>query len=186
MKEFNDLWRDVVARSQSFPVVQNYNELEYIYNLIQGCESYLEVGTAEGNSLYVLAHALAPNAAITYIDYGEKHTTGPRDLSVSAIEATGRTVTPILGDSNDYSSVRPIIGQRFDAVFIDAGHTDFNVAIDALFYGPLAKKFIIFHDIQIPDVSKVFEWYAKQRPDCVATRVVNSTEFGYGILEVKA
>jgi hypothetical protein len=51
-KTFDELWRFVVTRSASFPVVQEYHELQHIFDLMKGCGSYLEVGSAEGNSLY--------------------------------------------------------------------------------------------------------------------------------------
>lgn len=177
---FEEHWNFIVKRSQEacIPVVQDKDEIKYIYNLIQGCESYLEVGTAEGNGLYVMAQALSPKAEITYIDYGEKHTTPHRNFILDKLQP----VTAIHGDSNDFDTAKKVFGKQFDVVFIDAGHDDFNVAIDALFYGPLAKKYLIFHDIKLPDVARVFDWYAKQRPDCKALRVINSETYGYGVL----
>lgn len=73
--------------------------------------------------------------------------------------------------------------KTYDAVLIDAGHDDFNVAIDAFLYGPLAQKYIFFHDIQIPDVNRAYEWYCRQRPECRNYRIVNSENYGYGVIE---
>lgn len=183
MRNFDDVWREVVKRSEAacIPVVQDYDEMKYVYGLVTGCKSYLEVGTAEGNGLYILSHSLEPDADITYIDFGEKHTTKHRNWVLDKI---GRPVVAIHGDSNDYSTLRQVLNKKFEAVFIDAGHDDFNVAIDALFYGPLATKYIIFHDVQLPDVSRVFDWYCKQRPEAKNYRVVNSQTYGYGIIEL--
>lgn len=177
---FETLWRDITRRD-GVVTVQNKEELEHVFNLIRGCESYLEVGTAEGNSLFVLSHALREGAPITYIDYGEKHTTPAREEVLNRIN---NPVTSIHGDSNDFTTYHQVQDKQFDVVLIDAGHKAYNVAIDALFYGPLAKKYIIFHDIQLPEVNIIFNWYAKQFPQRKSYRVVNSESFGYGVIIV--
>lgn len=186
MPEFNELWDFIIKRSAdaNMVVVQDRAELEYVFNLMRNCSSYLEVGTAEGNSLYVLANAMPKGSEITYIDWAEPHTKQNRDFILDRL--TDYKITPIHADSNDITTRNKADqGYFYDVVLIDAGHDDFNVAIDALLYGPMAKKYIIFHDIQLPDVNRAFEWYARQRPNCRASRVVNSEKFGYGILEVK-
>lgn len=180
---FEEHWDYIVKRSHEacMPVVQDKEELHYVYDLMKGCKSYLEVGTAEGNSLYVLAQALEKGANITYIDWAEKHTETNRNNILAKLG--DYKVTPVHANSNDVTT-RDIVNEDFDVVLIDAGHDSYNVAIDALFYGPLAKKYIVFHDIQLPEVEKAFNWYCRQRPECKAFRVVNSETFGYGILEV--
>lgn len=185
MSEFPELWDFIVKRSRdaAMPVVQDRTELEYVFNLLKGCESYLEVGTAEGNSLYVLANALPLSSQVVYIDYGEKHTEEKRKFILDRL--TDYDVTGIHADSNDMATLTAVKDRQFDAVLIDAGHDDFNVAIDALYYGPLAKKYVIFHDIQLPDVDRVFNWYCKQFPNRRSYRVVNSETYGYGIVEVQ-
>lgn len=175
---FNQLWHDITHR-ENLVTVQNREELEHVFNLIEGCESYLEVGTAEGNSLYVLSHALKPNAPITYIDWGEPHTKGPREEMLAKIS---NPITAIIGDSNDYATYHQVANQSFDVVLIDAGHDDFNVAIDAMFYGQLAKKYIIFHDVKLKDVERVYEWFKKQMPDKRSYLVINSDTYGYGVI----
>lgn len=178
MADFDVLWREILKRH--IITVQDYDELKYVFNLIRGCKSYLEVGTAEGNSLYILAHALDQGANITYVDYGERHTKSPRDEVLAKIP---QTVTGIHGDSND-----PVIIERakgkYEAVLIDAGHSYRNVITDALSYGPMATKYIMFHDVQLPDVDRAFKEYCAMRPECRNYRVVNSEHFGYGIMEI--
>lgn len=177
MKDFDTAWREITKRP-GVVTVQNREELEHVFNLIQGSESYLEVGTAEGNSLFVLSHAI--KGPITYIDYGEKHTFAPREEIINKID---NQIHGILGDSNDLSNYMNVADKRFDVVLIDAGHDAFNVAIDALFYGPLATKYLLFHDVQLPEVSRVFEWYRKQFPQRESYRFVSSETFGYGIIK---
>lgn len=190
--EFDDLWRFVVKRSAGFPVVQEYHELKHVFGLIYGCKSYLEVGTAEGNSLYILYHALKESARIRYVDLGERHTKGPREAVIEYLKERGPTnIDGYLGNSHEASIMYSVIWQThsgvelFDAVLIDAGHTYEDVIADASAYGWMASKYIIFHDICLPEVAKAFDWYCKQRPDCEAYKFINSETFGYGIMRIK-
>lgn len=183
MKDFDTLWREISTRPSTI-TVQEYHELEHVFNLFKNCESYLEVGTAEGNSMYVLAQALKSGAVITYIDYGENHTTAARDEVLRKLADLGYSITAVHGDSNDFTTFGHVKGKSFDAVFIDAGHTDFNAVVDALFYGPLATKYIVFHDVMIPDVGRVFEWYSRQFPERKSYRIVNSEHYGMGVIVV--
>lgn len=186
---FEEAWNYIVKRSEKsrIPVVQDKTELEYVFNLMRNCNSYLEVGTAEGNSLYVLANAMPKGSKITYIDLGEKHTTPHRNEILELLK--DYEITAIHGDSNDYKSWRLAWEannqQRYDAVMIDAGHDDFNVAIDATHYQNMGGKYVFYHDVQIPDVNRTFEWICKQIAESSRKyRVVNSTNYGYGIIEV--
>lgn len=176
---FDDLWREI--NSDGRVVVQDYNELEYVFDLIKGCKSYLEVGTAEGKSLYVLSHALV-DPEITFIDLGEPHTKQYRDAFLDKIKHV--EVRQIFGDSNNWETYSQVKDQEFDVVFIDAGHDFKNVLIDACWYGQLAKKYLIFHDVQMPDVNKAFEWYAQNTPSKKFYRIVNSETYGYGVIEL--
>lgn len=184
MQPFNEAWNFIVKRStdMAMPVVQDREELEYVYNLLSQCKSYLEVGTAEGNSLYVLANAMPKGSDVTYIDWAEEHTKEKRNFILQKLD--DYNITPVHGDSNDYATLNRVKDKRFEAVLIDAGHDDFNVAIDALFYAPLATKYIIFHDIQLPDVARVFDWYSRQIPQRRFYKIVNSESYGFGVIEV--
>lgn len=183
MVEFEQLWNDIVKRSdqQNIPIVQDKAELEYVFNILRGCNSYLEVGTAEGNSLYVLAQAMPKGSSVTYIDWAEPHTEKPRQWALDRL--ADYSVKEIHADSNNLSTPLELEAGYFDAVLIDAGHDDLNVVIDAMLYGPHASKYIIFHDIRLPDVERVFDWYSRQRRGR-SYRVVNSETFGYGIIEL--
>lgn len=185
MKEFSELWDDIVKRSaeQTIPVVQDRTELEYVFNLLKGCNSYLEIGAAEGNSLYVLAQAMPCQSRIHYIDWAEKHTEAPRQWVLDRLKEH-YSVVGIHEDSNSIDLHQRMSCFTFDALMIDAGHETWNVVLDAMLFGHTAKKYIIFHDIQLPDVNQAFTWYCKQRPECKNYRVVNSPTYGYGIIEL--
>lgn len=179
---FAEAWDFIVKRSAdaAIPVVQERTELEYVFNLLRGCNSYLEVGTAEGNSLFVLAQAMPKEAEITYIDLAEPHTKQHRDFVLVRI---GKPVIEIHGDSINFSTLKKVDCKKYDAVLIDAGHSEMNVALDALFYGPLATKYIIFHDVMLREVRRAYDWYCRQRPECRNYTVINSETYGYGVLE---
>lgn len=181
MYAFNDLWRFVMKRN--ITIVQEPNELEHIFDLIRGCESYLEIGTAEGNSMYVLAHALKTNARITYVDLAENHTKPHREKIISDLEAKGYYITPVHGNSHDPEVIMKANG-RYEVVLIDAGHRYDDASQDAKNYGPMATKYIIFHDINIPGVREAFDKY-KEAHNLSGYTISNSETFGFGILEIK-
>lgn len=182
MKIFDELWKDIEERSQrwSIPIVQNKEELRHVFNLMKDCKSYLEVGSAEGNSLYILSSALIPNSVVKYIDYGEEHTKAPRNEILSYFYYT----PALLGNSHSNEIIHQICSEQFDCVMIDAGHAYEDVIADAIAYGHLATKYIFFHDIQLPEVRKAFDWYCAQNPQFKRSEFINSTNYGYGILEV--
>ena len=178
---FNDLWDFIIHRGVT--IVQERNELEHVFNLIQGCESYLEIGTAEGNSLYVLAHALKPGAKITCVDLGENHTI-PRHNDIIQRLAPTYTVAMYHGNSTD-SRTYPN-KEKHDVVMIDGGHDYKTVLSDCRFYVPLAKKYVLFHDVKLPDVTLAISRYINDNNpgNWKYSEFVNSPTMGFGILEV--
>lgn len=176
MSEFDELWKFATRHGE---IVQEHNELEHIYNLMKACDcqTYLEVGTAEGNSLYVLGHATKMAA---YIDLGEPHTKAARD------EAIGQLTIPIqsfIGDST-MPEIATRIRSEHDCVFIDGGHDFATVLSDSILYAPLAKKYVFWHDIQLPEVRKAVEWFVKRWKLGKYSTFINSNNYGYGIIEV--
>ena len=184
MKTFDELWKELEERSKRWciPIVQDYKELEHVFNLIKGCQSYLEIGTAEGNGLYVLASALQPMAAIAIIDLGEKHTKAARDEVIEKLELKEPRFLQTLGNSHSPEIINKAANWLYDVVFIDAGHTYEDVIADAIAYGHLATKYIIFHDIKLPPVKAAVEWYLKQNPQPKYYEFINSETYGYGII----
>lgn len=184
-KTFEDLWRFITKRSSGFPVVQEYSELKYVFELMRGCSSYLEIGSAEGNSLYILCHALKPGAKIALVDFGEKHTKEPREVILNLLTPEYNPM-PFYSSSHNHACIDKVqeLG-KFEVVLIDAGHTYEDVIADAMAYGGLATKYIIFHDVCLPDVNTAFNWYSSQRPDWESYKFINSDSFGYGIMRKK-
>ena len=178
MLEYDNLWRFIKARGCH---VQEYEELKHVFNLIRGSESYLEVGSAEGNSMYVLGNALADGADIAFIDLGEKHTTPDRDQIIGILTSSGYKVKPIIGNTMHRACIEEAQKRCYDVVMIDAGHDYDEVLSDAQNYGPLATKYILFHDVKLPEVKRAIdEW----RGDRDYYEFINSESFGYGIVKV--
>lgn len=179
LSEFDQLWNYIKDRCKH--TVQERSELEYVFNLMNGSESYLEIGSAEGNSLYVLGHQVRE---IDYVDFGEAHTAVPRNKIIDILIKNGKKVTAYIGDSNNVNTLPT--ERKYDCVLIDAGHSYENVLQDAILYAPLAKKYVFFHDIQLPDVKRAVEYYLSTTNIGKYTTYINSDTFGYGIIEVGA
>jgi len=183
LSDFNSLWRHIVERSQGFPTVQEYSELQHVFNLMKGCSSYLEIGTAEGNSLYVLAQALNRNATIACVDLCEKHTEKPRNEVVTELRGMGYMVCVCAGDSTNPATLHPTLKTEYDCVLIDGGHDYATVISDAYMYGKYATKYLFFHDVTMPEVNRAFEEYCESM-ERKGYKMINSTSFGYGIIKI--
>lgn len=190
MSDFERLWQFVVDRSQrGVMTVQEKSELEHVYNLMKDCDcqSYLEVGTAEGNSLYVLGHLV--KRFISYIDLGEKHT-GPHreDVVGNLLRFYGNNGIETCINSEICDSTKPnrVIESRlqYDCILIDGGHDFATVLSDSILYAPLAKKYVFWHDIQLPQVKLAVEWFIKRWPLGKYTTFINSSSYGYAIMEI--
>lgn len=180
-RTFDDHWQWISARSDRIVTVQECAELRHVYELMLGCEceTYLEIGAAEGNSLYALGHAV--QNAITYIDIGEAHTAGPR---AEAIAQLGKTVHPIIGDSTLPRTAHELKDKHFDCVLIDGGHDFATVLSDSILYATRARKYVFWHDIQLPEVKEAVEWFTKRWHIGIYSTFINSDRFGYGIMKV--
>lgn len=187
MSDFESLWHWVSHRRHTDrQPVQIKEEIEHIYNLISGCSSYLEIGTAEGDSLFILAHALGISPFIFYVDYAEKHTEFFRNEVIGLLKKENINPHGIHGDSHHYASIKEAyVLNTFDVVMIDAGHEYEDVIADAIAYGGLADKFIIFHDIKLPPVAKAFDWYVhSQGYKNTEKFCVENSPYGFGIIRL--
>lgn len=185
-ESFEELWHFCQHRREK-PMVQIKEELAQIYDLINGgnCRNYLEVGSAEGDSLYILSHALIGSSPdITYVDLGEKHTEVHRNEIIKIMRSNGMKVRGIHGNSH----LRSVVGEAsvfgpYDVVMIDAGHELRDVIADAMVYGSMAKKFIIFHDILLNDVGNAFDWYVKMQGFKSVQKIsAENSSYGFGVI----
>lgn len=176
--EFEERWNWIVNRaSGENKIVQERHEINHIYDIMQGCVSYLEIGTAEGDSLYVLGHKIN---TIHYVDYGEEHTKEKREDVLKHLN--NPYIFGHIGDSTSHEIASSVVG-RFDCVLIDGGHDFATVLSDAIVYGPKATKYIFFHDIQLPEVRKAVEWFVKHWKPGEYSTFINSPSYGYGVVK---
>lgn len=183
MTDFAPLWQFVRKRTEGGIItVQEEHELEHVFNLMKECKcsSYLEIGSAEGNSLYVLTHAMEHGSKVLSVNI-EDHTK-PARQEIVKILAQHWPVHQKTGDSTDPKTIADVRG-KFDCILIDAAHDYDSVLSDALNYGPLAQKYIFFHDIQLPEVKRAVDEYARQS-NLSYSSFINSDSFGYAVFEV--
>lgn len=176
---FDDLWEFVKAHCKI--LAQEKSEMVEIFNLMKDAESYLEIGTAEGNSLYVFGHALKKGSDITYVDGAEKHTQKYREGILNRMG--DYKVMGCHGNSHDPAIIKQAQERRYDIVFIDAGHTYNDVMQDARNYAPLADKYIFFHDVQMPEVMQAYNDWLKESGRTGYT-IIKSIGYGYGVVKV--
>lgn len=175
LKDFETLWQFATRHG---PIQQDKTELKYIYNLIKDYHSYLEIGSAEGASLHVLGHG---KQFVAYVDIDEDHTRVQRN---EVIDGFKRPPQGFHGNSHSNEIINQI-SSPVDVVFIDAGHTYEDVIADAMSYGLLATKCLLFHDVQLPPVAAAVDWYvAQQGWQDRYSAFINSTTFGYGIIKL--
>ncbi len=182
--EFDYLWREVT--NDAFMTVQDYEELKYVFSLMEQCTSYLEIGSAEGKSLYVLGCAMPEGSHIAYVDIDEEKTRQPRIDRIKLLtDIKKHKVTGISGDSHS-----PIVIERakslgkFDAVMIDAGHSTDDVMQDWSAYGSLATKYVFFHDIALSEVRDAWDVIRMNHRGKSWEFISHDSKFRYGILEV--
>lgn len=130
---------------------QNIEELRQFCNLLarEEVRSYLEIGSKYGGSLWSVSQVLAPGAKIVAVDlpWGDKSTEAPLRMCVEEITKRHPDTHLILGDSTDQKIIDKVksLG-HFDAILIDANHTEPYVRKDWENYGPLGR-IVAFHDI---------------------------------------
>lgn len=176
---FDDLWEFV--KDHCKVLAQNKQEMEHVYNLIVGCESYLEIGTAEGNSLYVFGNAMKKGSTISYIDAAEEHTKKYRESIIGHMKSYN--IIGMHGNSHHQDVIRKAQERRYDVVYIDAGHTYNDALEDARNYAPLANKYVLFHDVKIPEVLEAFNvWQLESKTR--GYTIINSENYGYGVVKI--
>jgi predicted O-methyltransferase YrrM len=180
LKDFESLWHYINHRN--LPVVQDHDELEHVFNLMNDCSSYLEVGSAEGSSLYVLSQAIKTPSTVAYVERDKYGTKIARSEVELILNEKITYFHPIEENSHSSSAIREALCySKYDVVMIDGDHTYEGVIADAIAYGHMAKKYIIFHDLIIDSVRLAFKWYTM-------TNKLDYYEFGnkyiYGVIKL--
>lgn len=179
MSDFDTVWEFV--KNHCKVLAQDKQEMNHIYNMMVGCKSYLEVGTAEGNSLYVFGHALKKGSPIFYIDAAEKHTQPYREFKI--LNMPDYKIIGFHGNSHHKDTIAKAKHRRYDCVFIDAGHTYDDVLQDARNFAPLADKYVFFHDVQMPAVMEAYKMWQLES-GTKGYEIINSTNYGFGVVKI--
>jgi predicted O-methyltransferase YrrM len=130
---------------------QNDAELASFVDLLkrENVQSYSEIGSKVGYSLWRVANALRKGSRIVSVDlpHGDRSTQRHLEACRAELENRGYDIRLILGDSTKPDVVESVrkLGP-FDACFIDANHTLPYVTADWNNYGPMAR-IVAFHDI---------------------------------------
>jgi predicted O-methyltransferase YrrM len=148
---------------------QWYRELAQLLKVLAKSppRSVLEIGVAQGASMFAWAHASAPEACLIGLDaFHVKTRSSVGDLQTAEevrahILAAGvlkpsQNLFLVSGDSHSDAAKRSVLdilqGRKLDFLFIDGDHSYEGVWQDFRDYGPLVREggIIAFHDI-VPD-----------------------------------
>lgn len=133
-------------------ILQHKQEIaEYLQLLkVEGISSYLEIGSKWGANIWRVADVLPPGARIVSLDmpWGTRETELHLKECIEELKKRKFDAHLILGDSTDPDVIaRAAALGPYDAIFIDANHTEPYIRADFKNYSPMAKKLIGIHDI---------------------------------------
>jgi len=158
-------------------------------------KTILEIGTANGGTLFLFSHVAPEDATIISIDLpGGKFGGGYpkwRGVLYKSFALPGQKIHLLRADSHKRETleqVKAILGGReIDLLFIDGNHTYEGVKKDFETYSPLVKEggIIAFHDIVLgpeENVGGVPEFWRKVKDSYESKEIVEDwSQNGYGI-----
>jgi cephalosporin hydroxylase len=157
----------------------------------------VEVGTAQGGTLFLFAAVAAPDAVLVTVDFpeGRREFGGNRDYRrrrriFDAFARHRQRIAFIVGDSHDARTLGRVRdeldGRPVDLLFIDGDHTLEGVRRDYELYSPLVAEtgIIAFHDI-VPGppalVGGVPEFWGEKKGASGRELVADGSQGGFGI-----
>ncbi len=132
-------------------LLQNAREFAEFIDLMKSewVESYMEIGSMFGGSLWRVANELPKGSRVVSVDYAIDTPEALPHLQacVDELNSTGCDAHLIHGDSMAPDTVEKVraLGP-FDCIMIDGAHTLEAVTSDWEHYGPMAR-IVAFHDI---------------------------------------
>ena len=173
--------------------IQIKEEISALLSMVAkaGPRTVLEIGTANGGTLFLLSRVSAPSATLVSIDKPNGGFGGgyPKSLIpvFRSFAVNGQKVVLVRGDSHDgatISSTREALdGRQVDFLFIDGDHSYEGVQSDFRIYSPLVRKggIIALHDIVpglISHVGEVPRFWAEIRRSYESHEIVK--DWGQG------
>jgi cephalosporin hydroxylase len=162
----------------------------------------VEIGTASGGTLFLLARAAAPDALLVSLDlpggsFGGGYQAWRKPLYRSFARDDQRIVL-LRGDSHDpalAARLRKLLaGRPVDVLFIDGDHRYEGVKADFETYSPLVRPggLVAFHDI-VPDpgqegmeVSRFWREISARHPSAELIERPDQHGYGIGVLTMAA
>ena len=177
---------------------QHDREFGWFCNLIarQSPKRYLEIGSRDGASLWMVSAFLPPGATIVTVDFPGKDAGSVRSAENlnyihGLLQERGFKTLAVFGDSRDCESKTRASEftnhQPLDVLFIDGDHTYEGVRADWELYSPMVKKggIVGFHDLilspRFPNVqvgrlfNELATQYKTERRQC---------QYGVGIVHI--
>ena len=178
--------------------IQKKNEIRKLLEIlkIENPKKILEIGTANGGTLFLLCKILSPNSVISSIDLPEGKYGGDfyPEWKIPLYESFAKSTQKIhliRDDSHDIKILaklkKTLEGEKLDFVLIDGDHSYNGVKQDFEMYSCLVKHggMIAFHDIKngpkeyVGGVPKFWEEISSRFP---SIEIINEDdEPGYGI-----
>lgn len=138
--------------------VQNKAEIFALGGVIMSsdCRTYLEIGASCGGSALMLAQLFSDKVVLVdlFEDKSADHLRRAMDMMADLYSAE---IIGIKGDSRHPDTVEECANRGpYDVVMIDGGHQYETVKSDYEKYGPMARKLLVFHDINQPGVRRLW------------------------------
>ena len=143
--------------NHKFKLMQNLKEIYWLYSLIKQMDPkpkvFVEIGSLEGGSAFILSKAMPKDSIIISIDPAKLE---QRDLAFKFIKLRGQKAHQIKMKSEDPQAMESLksllksYGGSIDVLFIDGSHEYKAAKFDYENYSPLVKKGLVaMHDISL-------------------------------------